>query len=102
MTEDQISDFIPLSLMPQIYETPIEIIYKDENGADTGEFIVKRLPSMFTSLPHSKIVGNPELENLLVEMFITNGRLLHQDRVLSFFPEYLKLNTLLMHGLLND
>ena len=43
-----------------------------------------------------------DLENLLIEIFITNGRLLHHERILSFFPKYLEQNFYLMNSLLNE
>ena len=42
------------------------------------------------------------MESLLVEIFITNGRLLHHERVLSFFPKYLEINFNLLNNLLNE
>ena len=42
-----------------------------------------------------------DLESLLTEIFINNGRLLHHERLLCFFPEYLQLQFKLINELMN-
>ena len=41
------------------------------------------------------------MQSLLTEIFITNGRLLHHERVLCFFPQYLKMQFQLNNELMN-
>jgi hypothetical protein len=53
---------------------------------------VRRSSSIFSERTFLKeFSASPliDLEKLLTEIFITNGRLLHQERLLCMFPEYL-------------
>ena len=42
-----------------------------------------------------------DLEQLLTDIFIMNGRLLHHERLLCYFPEYLKMNFKVINDLMN-
>ncbi len=51
---------------------------------------------MFQKRSSQEIIENKdqaaiELKELLVEIFINNGRLLHHERVLCHFPDYLNM-----------
>ena len=65
-----------------------EIMGLDEELS--GKFEVKRSSSIF-SIRSDIIKETMDLEALLTEIFITNGRLLHHERLLCYFPEYLRL-----------
>ena len=43
-----------------------------------------------------------DLEQLLVDIFITNGRLLHHERILCLYSEYLQMSFKLNNYLLNN
>lgn len=42
-----------------------------------------------------------DLQQLLIEIFITNGRLLHHERVLCHIPSYLNLLFKVQNDLMN-
>ncbi len=85
--------------VPQIFETPLEITSSSCPYENIEKFEVKRSQSIFKSeisqsdtnldsFDHG--CGSIDLQALLTEIFITNGRVLHHERVLCFFPEYLQ------------
>jgi sestrin len=64
---------------------------------------VRRSSSIFSLRSYFKDMQFPplDLESLLTEIFINNGRLLHHERLLCFFPEYLQLQFKLINELMN-
>jgi hypothetical protein len=67
------------------------------------KFEVRRSSSIFSLRSYFKDMQFPalDLESLLTEIFINNGRLLHHERLLCFFPEYLQLQFKLINELMN-
>lgn len=110
--EDEISSFYKLNEIPKIFETPLELeslSLTDSTHSGDG-FEVKREDSMFNSRERTSSgsslkfddYNEIDLKQLLIDIFITNGRLLHHERVLCHFPSYLNLQFKIQKELMND
>ncbi|CDW89406.1 p53 regulated pa26 nuclear protein [Stylonychia lemnae] len=111
--EDDISSFYNLDQVPQIFETPLELTSASGQStvSEEEEFQVKRGESMFNAKddgdrdPSCNSYDNDseiDLQQLLIDIFITNGRLLHHERILCFFPEYLQLQFKIQNDIMNS
>eukprot|EP00347_Sterkiella_histriomuscorum_P015870 403355371 len=107
--EDEISTFYKLEEVPKIFETPLELSTQDDTNSFDSNFEVRRKDSMFNSrertMSGSSLKfdndGEIDLQQLLTDIFITNGRLLHHERVLCHFPSYLSLSFKIRNELMN-
>ena len=109
--EDDISFFFCNKEVPQIFETPLELLeltssiegFSDFEDLFSQKYEVRRESSVFSLRSCLNEWGEPQvdLEQLLTDIFVTNGRLLHYERVLCHFPEYLQLHFKLVSNLMN-
>jgi hypothetical protein len=91
-TEEDISLFFSNKEVPNIFETPFELKSEFSDFFDlSSKYEVKRSSSIFSIRSMQVCLEEVDLESLLKEIFLTNGRLLHHERLLCKLPEYLSL-----------
>ena len=84
--------------MPSIFSTEAKNIEQSEQSENDSDDL--RTMSMLSNMTHASDYGL-DLQALLAEIYITNGRLLHHERVLCMFPEYLQKHFKIINGLMN-
>ena len=83
--------------MPRVFDKPIAL---QEVGPSFA--VVRENPAEPQDPDYNHEKCGFDLEQLLVDIFITNGRLLHHERILCLYPEYLQMSFKLNNYLLNN